>query len=106
MARQAATLSNGEKHVMARMRNKIVVVTGAAQGIGAAIAGRFASEEATLALLDNDGARLERTAAAIAKGNKVPLAVVADVTDEKAVEGAFSRITGAHGRVDVLVNNV
>jgi 3-oxoacyl-[acyl-carrier protein] reductase len=91
---------------MARMRNKIVVVTGSAQGIGAAIAERFAEEDAILALLDNDAARLERTAAGIAKGNKVPLSIVADVTDEKAVEDAFARIVREHGRVDVLVNNV
>jgi 3-oxoacyl-[acyl-carrier protein] reductase len=88
------------------MRNKIVVVTGAAQGIGAAIAERFAEEEATLALLDNDAPRLERTAASLTKGNKAPLSIVADVTDEKAVEDAFARIVTAHGRVDVLVNNV
>jgi 3-oxoacyl-[acyl-carrier protein] reductase len=88
------------------MRNKIVVVTGAAQGIGAAIAERFAEEEAILALLDNDAARLERTAAGLTKGNQVPLSIVADVTDEKAVDDAFARINGAHGRVDVLVNNV
>src|SRR5579872_2630368 len=97
---------------MARMRDKIVVVTGAAQGIGAAIAGRFAEEQATLALLDNDAARLERTAADLAhqgsstgSNSAKPLAIVADVTDEAAVEDAFAQIVRQHGRVDVLVNN-
>ncbi len=94
---------------MARMSNKVVVVTGAAQGIGAAIAGRFAEEEAMLALLDNDAARLERTAAGLARpgSNAVkPQAIVADVTDEAAVEDAFGQVIRQHGRIDVLVNNV
>src|SRR5258708_25231076 len=88
---------------MARMRNKVVVVTGAAQGIGAAIAQRFAEESATLVLLALDSKRLQRTAA---ETGKAPTTVVADVTDEAAVDKAFARVAADHGRVDVLVNNV
>jgi NAD(P)-dependent dehydrogenase (short-subunit alcohol dehydrogenase family) len=47
---------------MDRMKDKFVVVTGAAHGIGAAIAQRFAEEGAALALLDLDGALLAETA--------------------------------------------
>jgi 3-oxoacyl-[acyl-carrier protein] reductase len=85
------------------MQDKVVVVTGAAQGIGAAIAQRFAEEAATLVLLDLDAERLKRTAAAIGKKAS---AVVADVTDEAAVDKIFARVAADHGRVDVLVNNV
>jgi len=85
------------------MENKVVVVTGAAQGIGAAIAQRFAEEAATLVLLDVDSGRLQRTAAATAAA---PTTIVADVTDEAAVDKAFARVATDHGRVDVLVNNV
>jgi len=88
---------------MARMQNKVVVVTGAAQGIGAAIARRFAEEAATLVLLDFDSERLQRTAAETGKN---PTTIVADVTEEAAVDKAFARIAADHGRVDVLVNNV
>jgi NAD(P)-dependent dehydrogenase (short-subunit alcohol dehydrogenase family) len=88
---------------MARMRNKVVVVTGAAQGIGAAIAQRFAEEGATLVLLDLDSKRLQQTAAATAAS---PTTIVADVTDEAAVDKAFARVAAEQGRVDVLVNNV
>lgn len=88
---------------MARMKDKVVVITGAAQGIGAAIAQRFAGEGAALALLDLDAARLAQTASALPGA---PLTVAADVTDERAVDNAFARITAAHPRVDVLVNNV
>ena len=46
---------------MGRMQDKIVAITGAAHGIGAAIARRFVEEGATLCLIDMDGAQLERT---------------------------------------------
>ncbi len=90
---------------MARMPNKVVVVTGAAQGIGAAIAQRFAEEGARLVLLDLDGERLKSTAAQIRTNREAPTAIVADVTEETAVDGAFARVAAEHGRVDVLVNN-
>ena len=89
---------------MTRMVDKIVVVTGAALGIGAAIAQKFAEESATLVLLDFDAARLEQTADQL-PGVK-PLSIVADVTDEAAVSDAFARITDQYGRIDVLINNV
>jgi 3-oxoacyl-[acyl-carrier protein] reductase len=85
------------------MQNKVVVVTGAAQGIGAAIAQRFAEESATLVLLDLDSKRLQRTAD---ETGKAPTTIVTDVTDEAAVDKAFARVEAEQGRVDVLVNNV
>jgi 3-oxoacyl-[acyl-carrier protein] reductase len=88
------------------MKDKIAVITGAAQGIGSAIALRFAEEGATLVLLDLDAERLEQTAASVRAQGHAPLTVVADVTDEAAVDDAFARIAAAHGRIDVLVNNV
>ena len=88
---------------MARMQNKVVVITGAAQGIGTAIAQRFAEEGATLVLLDLDAKRLQQTAAGT---GKAPTAIVMDVTDEAAVDKAFARVAADQGRVDVLVNNV
>jgi 3-oxoacyl-[acyl-carrier protein] reductase len=88
------------------MQNKIAVITGAAQGIGAAIAGKFAEEGATLVLLDIDAERLRLTAARIAQSAPEPATLLADVTEEAEVEDTFARIAAAHGRVDVLVNNV
>jgi NAD(P)-dependent dehydrogenase (short-subunit alcohol dehydrogenase family) len=89
---------------MDRMKDKVVVVTGAAHGIGAAIARRFADEGAALALLDLDATRLAQTADRLP--GTPPLTLVADVTDEAAVDDAFARIAAAHKRIDVLVNNV
>lgn len=88
---------------MERMKDKIVVITGAAQGIGAAIAERFAAEGAMLVLLDLDVGRLTQTASQLPGA---PLTIIADVTDEAAVDDAFARITAADRPVDVLVNNV
>jgi len=81
-------------------------VTGAAQGIGNAIALRFAQEKARLALLDTDEARLKSTADAVRAQGSPSLAIACDATEEDAVEAAFSQIMEAYGRVDVLVNNV
>lgn len=89
---------------MARMTGKIAVITGAAHGIGAAIARKFAAEGATLALLDMDADRLAQTASTLP--GAPPLCITADVTDEAAVDAAFARITAAHPTIDVLVNNV
>jgi NADP-dependent 3-hydroxy acid dehydrogenase YdfG len=89
---------------MDRMKHKVVAVTGAAHGIGAAIARRFAEEGAALALLDFDASRLAQTANQLP--DTAPLTIVADVTDEAAVGDAFAQIVAKHKRIDVLVNNV
>lgn len=91
---------------MARMQDKVVAITGAAHGIGAAIAKRFAEEGAILVLLDMDGRQLEKTAAEIRRNDRSVTTIVADVTEEKPVDDAFARVAAEHGRLDVLVNDV
>src|SRR5437667_2042630 len=88
---------------MARMQDKIVAVTGAAQGIGAAIARRFAEEGARLVLLDHDAKRLAATAGELDKAATI---IAGDVTEEAFVDKAFAEVAATHGRLDVLVNNV
>ena len=91
---------------MGRLQDKLAVITGAANGLGEAIATKFAAEGARLALLDIDEAGLGRVAAALkAKGAKV-WSDVGDVTEEKVVVSAFDRIVRDCGEVDVLVNDV
>jgi NAD(P)-dependent dehydrogenase (short-subunit alcohol dehydrogenase family) len=82
---------------MSRLAGKVAVVTGAANGIGAAIAERFAEEGAVLVLLDIDGEGLKRTAETVRMLAKSPLTLVVNVTEEQPVEEAFAEIVAAHG---------
>lgn len=91
---------------MDRVKDRLAVVTGAGNGLGAAIAERLGAEGARLALLDIDAAGLERVAAALrAKGAEV-LARPGDVTEEAVVQEAFAAFAEAAGPIDILVNNV
>lgn len=84
---------------MKRMDGKRAVVTGAAQGIGAAIARRLAEEGAIVALLDLNGD---------AAGKVLPaphVGIACDVTDAGSVDRAFAEVRDRIGGVDVLVNN-
>jgi NAD(P)-dependent dehydrogenase (short-subunit alcohol dehydrogenase family) len=85
---------------MARLAGKRAVITGAAQGIGKAIAERFAAEGATLLLADIDGAQVETVAAALGQQ-----AIVADVSSKAAVEAIIARAAELWGGLDILVNN-
>lgn len=89
-----------------QLPNKVVVVTGAAGGIGAAMATRFAAEGAAgVVVSDVDGGRLEATAAAIADGGGNALAVRADVTDPAQVAELVKAAETAFGPVDLFCSN-
>jgi NAD(P)-dependent dehydrogenase (short-subunit alcohol dehydrogenase family) len=80
------------------------VVTGAAQGIGQAIADRLLRSGATVAIWDRDAAELTAAAERLAGlGRVVPVSV--DVTDAEAVAAAAAGSVGALGRIDILVCN-
>ena len=87
---------------MNRLEGKLALVTGAANGIGRAIATRFVNEGAFVVLADID------ETAGQAVGNAFPAQthfVRTDVSDTAAVRWLFDHITQTHGRLDVLVNN-
>ena len=86
------------------LRDAVAVVTGAASGIGRALAVRFAAEGArrvVLADVDADGAR----AAAAALPGDAALGVPLDVTDEAAVRDLVARLERDEGRIDVWCSN-
>jgi 3-oxoacyl-[acyl-carrier protein] reductase len=81
--------------------DRVVLVTGAAQGIGLAICEGFLASGATLVALDRDAATLK---GAFADRDDV-LALAVDVADAEAVADAVARAVERWGRVDVAVNN-
>ncbi len=89
-----------------RYNDKVVVITGAASGLGAAMAERFAGEGARLALLDIDGAGAEATAARFRAQNIQAVAARVDVADKASVEAAAAMVKSAYGACHVLCANV
>ncbi len=84
---------------------KSVVVTGAANGIGAACARLFAASGAAVALWDRDEAAGEALAAELAGSGATARFTTCDVSQRRDVETALAGTLAAAGRVDVLVNN-
>ncbi len=87
------------------LEGKVAIVTGAARGIGRAIAEELATAGADIALCDLKAEWLEETAEAVKKiGRKVECFSV-DVSDSGAVNAAVSDVIGKFGKIDVVVNN-
>ncbi len=81
-----------------------VIVTGAAQGIGAVTALEFAKNKARVALLDIDETGAQAIAKQIAGSGGRALVVRTDVKDDKSVAAAIARVVAEFGGIDVLVN--
>lgn len=87
------------------LRDRVAIVTGAGQGIGAEVATVLAERGATVILNDILADRVENTAAGLrARGLKAEAAVF-DLTDEDDIARAAGRIAAAHGRIDIVHNN-
>jgi 2-hydroxycyclohexanecarboxyl-CoA dehydrogenase len=88
-----------------RLTGKVAIVTGAANGIGRAIAIRLADEGAKVALADIQFDSAEQAAAAIRRGGGVAIAVALDVTKLDEAIAAADRVESELGPIDIMVNN-
>ncbi|MBJ7466181.1 MAG: bifunctional aldolase/short-chain dehydrogenase [Mycolicibacterium sp.] len=86
------------------LATRIALVTGAASGIGKAIATRLAAEGACVVIADLDADKAAQAAAEIGNAD-VAIGIAADVTDEDAVQAAIDASALAFGGIDIVVNN-
>jgi NAD(P)-dependent dehydrogenase (short-subunit alcohol dehydrogenase family) len=84
-----------------RFRGRVVVITGAASGIGKEMALGFAAEGAFVVVVDLDQAKIDETVADLEGG----FGRVTDVTDRNQVAGLVAEVEDRYGRLDVLINN-
>jgi NAD(P)-dependent dehydrogenase (short-subunit alcohol dehydrogenase family) len=94
-----------EDDVNDTFRQRVAVVTGAASGIGAALAVEFLRQGARVALLDADEEGLARRCAAIDAARQAVMAIVCDVSREKPCRDSMAQVLDRWGAIDVLVNN-
>jgi NAD(P)-dependent dehydrogenase (short-subunit alcohol dehydrogenase family) len=88
-----------------RLADKVAIVTGAGQGIGAATARRFAQEGASVVLAARRLNLLEEVVAEIEAAGGTAMACVCDISDEQAVRQLVEATVRAYGKVDIVVNN-
>ncbi|KAG6439832.1 hypothetical protein O3G_MSEX001123, partial [Manduca sexta] len=85
--------------------NKVVIVTGASDGIGAVTAIQFAKEGADVTLVGRTEDKLAKVAAECAKYDKNPLVIKADVSKDEEAKKIVARTIQMFGKLDILVNN-
>lgn len=87
---------------MARLKDKVAVITGAASGFGEGMAKRFAEEGAQVVVADLNAKGAERVAGEI---GQAALSVTVDVSLKSDIDAMVAAAMDAHGRIDIVVNN-
>lgn len=88
-----------------QLSGAVVVITGASQGIGLALARAFAAEGARLAICARTPDRLDAAAAGLRAAGAECLAIAADLTEPDACQRVIDAAAAHFGRIDVLINN-
>jgi short-subunit dehydrogenase len=89
---------------MQRFQDKVVIITGASAGIGAACARQFLAEGAKVVLTARGKEALEAATRALGNSDRT-LALVADASDEEVMKGVFQKTVDTFGAIHILVNN-
>jgi meso-butanediol dehydrogenase/(S,S)-butanediol dehydrogenase/diacetyl reductase len=87
------------------VNNKVVIVTGAARGIGAGIAADLAEKGAHVVIADLNADAARQTASTIASSGASAISVAVDVSDRKSVRALIDETVSRFGRLDVMFNN-
>lgn len=87
------------------LKDRIAIVTGAAQGIGKAIALAYAREGADVAVVDLDADKTQQVASAIEALGRAALPIRADISSQAEVQAMVEKVLARFGRIDILVNN-
>lgn len=103
--RRSHTCKRAPEMTSYRHTGRVVLVTGAGSGIGAAIAQQYCSEGASVALLDADAAAVEQHAETLRTAGSTVRWVQADVADHAACAQACAQLSQALGPIDTLINN-
>ena len=88
-----------------KLKDRVVIVTGGARGIGKAIALTFLREGAKVALVDVDKEKLEVLKNEFEKEKRKVIAISCDITKSSEVNGMVDQVRKVFGRIDILVNN-
>ncbi len=90
---------------MKKLENKVAIVTGAASGMGKAIAKRYAEEGAKVVVSDMNIENAKQTVNEINATGGTAIAVLTNVTSEEDIENLFEKALEHYGTIDILVNN-
>ena len=90
---------------MRGLKDKVTIVTGGAQGIGSAVAERFAAEGARIVLTSRDGAKAQEAADALNRKGGDARGVSLSIDDRDSVKNLVATVVEDYGAIDVLINN-
>jgi meso-butanediol dehydrogenase / (S,S)-butanediol dehydrogenase / diacetyl reductase len=88
-----------------RLNDRVIMITGGAQGLGEGIARRLAAEGGTVVIADRNGELAQSVADSLTAAGHRALAIAVDVAERPQVQAAIRKTVDAFGKLDVMFNN-